>query len=376
MISRSWSARFPSDGLASAARAAGVVRTWWVKEFLALLPKSAAARLTGERAGRLLFSADGDDARISLYAQEAETVVRPLPGSYAPSALDDFLAAQGIARKDVLVGLEFEPGECFFRSFDIPAAAEKTLDRLALVEIERKTPFRLDEIFHGLSVEALDGKLRVHQVVIKRAMVEKALTRIGADRSDFQILVARQETGRIFEISLAPKGGAVKPSAPVARWLGLCVAVLFVLAFGLIVWRQQSKISTLEADISRTKTHAMVLRAKADELVREQNLLARIRLKKVETISFVDIWEEATRLLPNDSWLVELRLSEGKSGRRLIFLSGYSKSAAGLVGLIERSPLFAGAALTAAITPDAALDRERFALQARVRRKPVSETKH
>jgi general secretion pathway protein L len=103
-------------------------------------------------------------------------------------------------------------------------------------------------------------------------------------------------------------------------------------------------------------------------LEQKQALLLRIQLRKRDAAGLLDIWQEATRLLPSHSWLTELRLSEAAGDReQRVAMSGFSAAAASLVGLIDASPRFADASLTSPIAPDSVEERERFSLQAKVR---------
>jgi general secretion pathway protein L len=85
----------------------------------------------------------------------------------------------------------------------------------------------------------------------------------------------------------------------------------------------------------------------------------------------LDVWEEVSRILPLDSWLTELRLSEvgQKQDQQLVVITGLSTAAADLVALVDKSSLFIDAALTAPIALDSIEQRERFTLQAKLRQK-------
>jgi general secretion pathway protein L len=74
-----------------------------------------------------------------------------------------------------------------------------------------------------------------------------------------------------------------------------------------------------------------------------------------------DMLADLTGRLPDDSWLTELRLSEGH-----IALSGYSSSAAGLVPIVEASPIYQDVRLSAPVTSDSRLNRERFSIEAAI----------
>jgi hypothetical protein len=54
-------------------------------------------------------------------------------------------------------------------------------------------------------------------------------------------------------------------------------------------------------------------------------------------------------------------------------MAGFSAAAASLVGLLDGSPLFAEAALVGPITVDATEGRERFIIQAKVKRLGLSK---
>ena len=54
-------------------------------------------------------------------------------------------------------------------------------------------------------------------------------------------------------------------------------------------------------------------------------------------------------------------------------MTGLSTAAANLVALVDKSPMFADAALTAPIAVDSIEQRERFTLQAKLQQKPKIE---
>jgi general secretion pathway protein L len=100
----------------------------------------------------------------------------------------------------------------------------------------------------------------------------------------------------------------------------------------------------------------------------QKNALLRLRLQRGDAPRLIELWQEATGVLPSHSWLTEFRLVEVAGKREgQVALFGFSSAAPSLVGLLDGSPLFFDAALTAPIAFDASEGRERFALQAKVR---------
>jgi general secretion pathway protein L len=76
----------------------------------------------------------------------------------------------------------------------------------------------------------------------------------------------------------------------------------------------------------------------------------------------LEIWDELSRVLPDHTFLTETRIADGR-----VTLSGFSADAARLVRIIDQSPLFSGATLAAAITPDATEHKDRFSITFKVR---------
>ncbi len=110
------------------------------------------------------------------------------------------------------------------------------------------------------------------------------------------------------------------------------------------------------------------------KLERRHTSIGRVFVQKHEAPSLLATWEEATRLLPSDSWLTELRFTENQQEHRIV-MTGFSTAAAKLVGIFDQSPLFHDASLTTAIAVDPVQERERFSLQAQLRSSAARSTK-
>ena len=147
-----------------------------------------------------------------------------------------------------------------------------------------------------------------------------------------------------------------------------CALGLALLAGGLKYWNQQIALDRIELEIASTSKKAQHVRTLVDQLREQNSALLRLRLQRSVGPRLIDLWQEATRVLPSHSWLTEFRLVEAADKREgQVALFGFSNAAPSLVGLVDGSPLFFDAALTAPIAIDANEGRERFALQAKVR---------
>jgi general secretion pathway protein L len=349
---------------------------WWLKEFLNLFPERVVAFIAGRQQPSLV-----------LRYRDETIVLELLSGSRAPigSALrtrstdilvevDRFLKAHGIDRKDVELGLRLPADSVFCRQLLLPAEAIDAVDAIVAQDLAKKTPFKPADIYSDhVVVEHGDkgGKLTVWQWVIRRHHVEQALLPLGVEVGAIAFIVfdgavSGQPEPRISLRSRAPARASWWHRAMTV--LCGCALGLALLAGGLKYWNQQTALDRIELDIASTSKKAQHVRALVDQLREQNNALLRLRLQRSVAPRLIDLWQEATRVLPPHSWLTEFRLIEAADKREgQVALFGFSNAAPSLVGLVDGSPLFFDAALTAPIAVDASEGRERFALQAKVR---------
>jgi general secretion pathway protein L len=146
-------------------------------------------------------------------------------------------------------------------------------------------------------------------------------------------------------------------------------AVLAVTTTALKYQSQETIIEANESQIVAARVQVQTVRSEFDRAVERRNVLLRLRTQRRDVPGLLDLWEEATRVLPAHSWLTELRLTEvPEKNEQLLAMNGFSAGATDLVKLIDRSALLADASLTAPVAVDPIEGRERFALQARVKR--------
>jgi len=79
----------------------------------------------------------------------------------------------------------------------------------------------------------------------------------------------------------------------------------------------------------------------------------------------VELLRELTAILPDDTWLDRLQV-KGDS----VQIIGQSSKASALIGIVESSKLFSGAAFTSPVTTDPRTGKERFMLSARIGQEP------
>ncbi|HEY8261051.1 MAG TPA: PilN domain-containing protein [Methylosinus sp.] len=352
--------------------------TWYRAEFFALFSPSTLAWLRDRGERRLILRAGEEPKALHLLAAKDDEPTAPiLAAELAAASLDAALAQRGVTRAATKVVVELPRRYFFVRRFDAPLAAQADLPRLMTVEIERKTPFKLADVLHGhiLATHAsAPDKLVVEQWILRRDLLARAIEGSGLAGEDVD---AVQPVWPPDDPRPAPAMSVRAETAVghdregrIALAATAVALILFIVGVGVTFWRQEQQIEAFDAAISEASTRAASARRIADRAATDSRLLATLREERAKNPTFVELWAEVSRVLPDGAFASELRLSERREGGRSMELIGFAESAATLPALFDRSSLFSDAKLTAPITPDPAEKRESFSLQANIRRAP------
>jgi len=365
---KSWAAR-ASDVLASLGQS-------WLREFLALFPRRMADWLAGRGARTLVLVTRHDAVDLQLLGDGRRPLAsaRVPPAGFSPAAIDALLRSHRLDRAGVALGVRLPAEKFFHRTIVLPVETLRSLDAVVAQDLARKTPFRLDDVFHDYTARRAPGadRIEVCQWVTRREFVRDAVAALGLELRAVAFVDAEPEGSADAPSPLvrlhAKHGGQSRLVRPALIGLTLSAVLLGLVAAGLDYWRQQAILDDLENEVAAAKSKAQQVRTAIDKLQQQQALVLRIRSRKAETPGLLDVWEETTRRLPAHSWLTELRLSETPDRHeQQVAMTGLSTEASTLVGLLDQSALFADASLTAPVTLDPVEGRERFGLQAKIR---------
>jgi general secretion pathway protein L len=343
---------------------------WWLKEFLHLFPEHIAKWLVGPGRTTLMLASEGD-ARVFELLDGDRTVdatTKIKAADVSAESIDCFLRLHGVRRGDADIVLRLPQDMFFRRKLVLPAQAAASIDEIIAADLIRRTPFRLQDIYNGHKITAPDpsGKILVWQWLVRRAFVHEAASAFALSVND--VAFVHSSTG----------GDAVEPTPCIAlhsnakrirSWIRtsmlalLCGVGVVSLGTGVLRYqRQQAIIEDNDIRIATARVRAQKVRSEFDRVQERQNVLSRLRDQRRDVPGLLDLWEEATRVLPTHSWLTELRLTEvPERNEQLVALNGFSAGATDLVKLIDRSPLLADASLTAPVAVDPVEGRERFA---------------
>jgi general secretion pathway protein L len=363
--------------LASLTTALASFFAWERAQCRALLPATAMAWLTGRGAREVVVAAGASE--LLLPGGGEGQSVRIAGAEIAETSLDAALARRKLTRQFFAIVLELPVSAFLIRRLDLPAAALGHLPQMIQSEIERKTPFRRDDILVGWRVDTHEakGKAKVRIAVLRRDLMAPALERAGLVLGDLAAIRAEAGSADASDQSIWTPVIAVRAdseaNSPFAR-IALAMTVLAILfvavALGSIFWRQNAEAQALDARIEDMSARAAHVRQIADRATKESRQLAALRETRISNPRLTDLWEEVSRLTPDSAYLTDFHLSESKAGERGVDLAGFAQSAVGLPLLFDQSRFFSEAALTAPITSDPKDKRETFSLRLKVRAAP------
>jgi general secretion pathway protein L len=347
-----------ADGLHALAGRWQAFGHWWLSELRKLVPSGWLHWVDGEANPRLLIRRDGNDVVCRLSAED-QVEDRFLLQGFGPAALKGWLAERGLGREQVTIAPVI-PRDCFLlRHLSVPKAALSALPTILEQELARRTPFQLADVWHA-AIPAANGAGNVQSFchwIVRRDRAEAALADLGLTASEVDCFAAADEQGEFVPvISLRPT--AHEDPAWACRAVKLLAVISLgtaMLGFVVFEWRQTSVATRLEVQLAEAR--AGVQSGHAGGV----NQAARLFAMKADA-GILEIWDELSRVLPDNAFLTETRIANGK-----VIISGFSADAARLVRVIDQSPLFSGATLATAITPDATEQKDRFSINFKVR---------
>jgi general secretion pathway protein L len=263
------------------------------------------------------------------------------------------------------------PAELALRNIlSLPLAAERDLRNVLHFELARQIPLKVDEVYFAYRVERRSPErqqLQVEVTVVPRSIVEDALAKAGAlgfTPEGVEIAPAQQggePSGNLLHSEEAPRGRFQN-----RRWLLflLCgVALLGIVAVYIPLEQAQHGAALLEEQVAAAKAQA----ERRGQAQREIERLQRDRIflvdRKNRSLPVIELLNEMTRLLPDDTWLTELHIAGSE-----VHIHGYAASAASLIGLIEGATHFRKPMFRSPVLQDAKMGSERFQISAQISR--------
>ncbi len=261
------------------------------------------------------------------------------------------------------------------KTITLPLATEENLRQVLEFQVEQHTPFVPGQVYFGYLLKSRDferGQLTVDFVATPRGPVDaalKTLSELGtpAQAVFSQDMLAADELLNLLPSALATKSSALRLGAN--PWLAGLVGVLALAALAMPIVIKREAVVQMFPWVEKGKKAAETvdaMRRELDARVEQHNYLLE---KRQLSPTVIQVLEELTRVLPDDTWVQALDL-KGKE----LQIQGETASSVRLIGLFEQSSLFKDASFRSSLTKGQLVGTEHYqlALQVRPAPKPAS----
>jgi general secretion pathway protein L len=338
--------------------------SWWAAELAACVPPAVKGFLA--RPGQLveLVIINGAATFQTRRAGQIRQLARIGLARNEEAAARRMLEALRVAIRPgrTRIRLSLSATQVLRRRIELPVAVVENMREVLELELDRHTPFRPAEVYfdHRIAGFDDDGKrVIVELAVVPRRLADRALAIARALGYPPEQIGIEGDDG----VNFLPAGGANADidTRRQPRFARAAVAAAFVLLLALpwlALHRTLGQEETRVAELRQQAAAVDVLRHEIQTLLKRNRSLIE---RKQHEPTLVSVLDELSRVLPDGTWVSELRLDGNK-----LSLIGYSKSASALIGVIEDSKLFKETQFGSPVLLDPDIGAERFNILATV----------
>lgn len=351
---------------------------WWTAELSFLVPswyrdlikpkKDFLILTKNEDLIELVHCSTGGDQNLGTFTLDSE----------GRQKAEDSVFSEQPALTEMDTIFRLSPEHCLRKVFKLPAAARENLRKVVAFEMDRRTPFSMDQVYYDVRVvEALPdaNQISVEMAVIQRTTLDEQLEKLS-EWGLRPTIVDMPQIGEGTELSrsrfnllpdaLKSKKRNFEKMLNISLMVFLPVLLLVILI--IPIWLNYSYLNELRqevAAVSKIANEVQTLKKKADDGLRELDFL--LEKKRSEPV-LVETLEELTKLIPNDSWLTNLQYKD-----RRLQIQGQSPGASLLIEKLELSLFFQNTSFVSPVTQDRRTGFERFQIATNVINGRMSE---
>ena len=346
---------------------------WWAAELIGCLPERIRPRFASNRKNLVVLLSGN---RVTLERRngrrDAELgqfdLTRADPVSLRKT-IKKLTRKARLHSAQVMFCLDGE--QVLRRTVQLPIAAMENLREVLGFEMDRYTPFSVEETCYDFAIVGTDPNA-------KRVTVDLAVTTDDAVNRVFDVAKLLGMEPACIGLAAAPGSKDVsfnflptkQPKVHGPVWRGftaivaLGLAMLLANAIYLPIKVKQDAVRLSDERLVQAHAQAIEtdrLKEQFDQLLERSSFVYR---QKHALSRVTELIDEVTQLLPDDTWLLKFDLKEGT-----LRLTGFSSKALSLLELLETSQILRGVRFTSPVTRDARLGIDRFALTALVAQK-------
>ncbi len=274
----------------------------------------------------------------------------------------DNIGTAGFGGKRYVLGL-LESKQAVVRKIRLPRSARNDLRSVLQYQISTYTPFSAnDVVYDGVVTSEVAGSntIDVRLIVVPKTVVEALSAHarmLGLYLSELHI--KREVTDGEVEPLRVALQNKVAPTTKRTRSLALIALTLIAVSPIVAMWRDEAHYQQLVQEMDALKPSIAKAQVVSDERARFLGVQTTFAQIVARSVPALEILEELSAALTDDSSLVELRLQKSE-----VALTGLSHSAANVLTVIEGSSKFSDAKFSAPIMRQPEDSFERFSMTA------------
>ena len=262
------------------------------------------------------------------------------------------------------IELVLRPSRFLFRPLELPKRAGEYLEGIVRSQIDRLTPWNANEAVFGWTppIDAPNDRIRLTIAATARAMIAPYLHAVGGLNAASIVLTTlhSNQDSKASQIKFLEQR---MRSAVAVRQIRLILMTIFLLS-GLSAVASIG-VSSIASDSFGTERQELLRKISARKAAMrnllEGSALQSLEARKQATPSSVIVLEALSAVLPDDTYVTELRIDGEK-----LQIVGVTRDAPSLIKLIEQSPHFAQATFFAPTTRSQGTTGERFHIESHI----------
>jgi len=339
---------------------------WWLADLLELLPSTLKAKMQHARR-RVMLRMSGNELIISMHEsdslQELEVLSLNPDSRLQQQQLHDLLVDRDLS--EVARYLLLPESRVLRKEVILPMAAEANLRQALAFEMDRQTPFRVDDVFYDYRVLQRDreaSQLRIELLVtLKQPLLREIelLTPLGMAPTGVDVAGADADgEGVPAGINLLPpdlRHRMVNRRSRTNIALAGAAALLIVFAMAQSIWLRQHQLNEVRDAIDEVREEAMQVQELRNEIKDASEAAGFMQTRRSSSPPTVVLLTEVTRLLPDDTFLDRLLIRQDS-----VQMQGKSQNAQRLIELVNQSPFFSDASFRGPTRLDTRTQKEIF----------------
>jgi general secretion pathway protein L len=233
-------------------------------------------------------------------------------------------------------------------------------------EMERKTPFSPDQVYFDFTITGRDksiNKLNIMLFIAPRDRVDLYLNKIrewGIALDAIKPILEPAADITINLLSLESRPDLNGDTSKLTLLLATLAFILFITVLYVPLIEQEQYVDVLETRIDKSRKNALKMQTLKDERDAILDQVFFLANKRADEISSIELFNEITRIIPDDTWLTRLVMKKGE-----IQLQGESDNASALIQTIESSDFFSDVEFRSPVTQNKVTKKEKFYVSAK-----------